>query len=497
MGDDGDLGGENTPSSSLPSRIIAAASSFPPVRFGIKYKDVLSRVAVTVSMLFIIRSGNFVPLPGVDMSLVSPPEDMGSEGERLIRALYGQVHALPASLFDLGISPFINASIIMVILLVMPNDVLKFQWLGNLQEAKKQGKGGDALLNLWINRMALLMAAYLALQRAIELQPSAVFAYGFIPLTALSLVAGSCVMHFCAGIVTAFGLGNGTSLVICTGIVTEYSKTLTGLATGVKANILPLWKLGIVSLGYIAMVIFAIYLTASELRLPILQYSTTVITPPGPKITRRVGEVSPPPTNSFSQLRTNAFKKIAKRLNRTDYYPLQLNTQGMMPMIFAGALYFGFLPKGLELLGFHAMAEYLYLVQNSFFGLIFYGLLVFGMEFLPVAGIKPKEISEYFSLMSVGIQGVVPGKPTEDHMKEKLMKCKFWGGLALGGLAITAALFDQLCQSFLGTTLATTSLLIIVGAVVATTRQLSSLLDAPALSAKLKEEEELVKNLAS
>lgn len=164
-------------------------------------------------------------------------------------------------------------------------------------------------------------------------------------------------------------------------------------------------------------------------------------------------------------------------------------------MIFAGALYFGFLPKGLELLGWHAMVESLLAVQQSFFGLVFYGVVVFIMEFLPVAGIKPKEIAEYFSLMSVGIQGIVPGKPTEDHMKEKLMKCKFWGGLALGGLAVTAALFDILCQSFLGTTLGTTSLLIIVGAVMQTTKQMNALLDSPRLNTQLSAEQRMIRKL--
>lgn len=356
----------HAPSSSQPSRITS-----PILRFATKYKDVLTRAAVSVSMLCIIRSGTFVPLPGVDLSLVSPQADLGNEGERLIRALYGQVHALPASLFDLGISPFINASIVMLVLLFMPNDVLKLQWLGNLQEARKQGKGGDALISLWTNNMALVIAVFLAVQRAIELQPSAIFTHGFVPLTAMSLVAGSCVVHFCAGVVTTSGLGNGTSLVICTGIVTDYCKTLAGLVTGVGTNLLPLWKLAVVSLGYVAMVIFAIYLTTSELRLPILQYSTSITTPPSPK---KTASQRPSASSSFSILRKNALKKIAMRLNRFDYYPLQLNTQGMMPMIFAGALYFGFLPKGLELLGLHGMVEGLYLVQQSFFGLVFYGV---------------------------------------------------------------------------------------------------------------------------
>ncbi len=68
-------------------------------------------------------------------------------------------------------------------------------------------------------------------------------------------------------------------------------------------------------------------------------------------------------------------------------------------MIFAGAFYFGFLPKVLSLLGWHAMTASLAAVHSSFVGLLFYGLLVFCMEFVPVGGINPKEVAEYFNLV--------------------------------------------------------------------------------------------------
>lgn len=147
-----------------------------------------------------------------------------------------------------------------------------------------------------------------------------------------------------------------------------------------------------------------------------------------------------------------------------------------------------------------------------------YGLLVFCMEFLPFGAVNPTEVSEYFGTVregrgrpaagergggghpagacadapppigqqpgppcpppspipcppvpaaqiNVGIKGVPPGHETVQHLKRKVRQAKFWGGLALGGLAVTAHLFDALCASWLGTTLATTSLVIIVGAV--------------------------------
>ena len=73
--------------------------------------------------------------------------------------------------------------------------------------------------------------------------------------------------------------------------------------------------------------------------------------------------------------------------------------------------------------------------------------------------------------INVGIKGVAPGYATTEFLKQKVRQCKFWGGLALGGLAVSAHLFDQLCLNLVGTTLATTSLVIIVGAVLQTARQ--------------------------
>eukprot|EP00878_Enallax_costatus_P042747 GHUV01050206.1.p1 GENE.GHUV01050206.1~~GHUV01050206.1.p1 ORF type:complete len:117 (+),score=9.89 GHUV01050206.1:72-422(+) len=73
--------------------------------------------------------------------------------------------------------------------------------------------------------------------------------------------------------------------------------------------------------------------------------------------------------------------------------------------------------------------------------------------------------------IDVGIRGVAPGYNTQQFLSQKMRQCKFWGGLALAGLAVTANLFDQLCLSIVGTTLATTSLVIIVGAVMQTSRQ--------------------------
>jgi hypothetical protein len=75
--------------------------------------------------------------------------------------------------------------------------------------------------------------------------------------------------------------------------------------------------------------------------------------------------------------------------------------------------------------------------------------------------------------INVGIKGVPPGFETVRHLRSKVMQAKFWGGLALGSLAVGAHMFDGLCAAWLGTSLATTSLIIIVGAVLQVGHQLA------------------------
>jgi hypothetical protein len=97
--------------------------------------------------------------------------------------------------------------------------------------------------------------------------------------------------------------------------------------------------------------------------------------------------------------------------------------------------------------------------------------------------------------INVGIKGVAPGKYTVDFLAFKVRQCKFWGGLALGGLAVAAHLYDALCASLLGVSLATTSLVIIVGAVLQTSRQVASLKEGPALERRLDQERVVIGSL--
>lgn len=455
-----------------------------------RYWPILARLFVTLGMLTIIRLGYFIPVPGVDMARLPAAAD-GMEGERMMRALYGQAQALPASLFELGISPHINASIIITMLLLLPKDLLPFPWADRLREARKEGKGGEALINDKINWLALIFAIYSAVMRALELAPYAVCSQGFVVETSLALIAGSFMIHHCANTITAAGVGNGSTLVICMGIITEYSSTLHNVLVGLESSSLALWKLVALAGGYLGLLLFTVYLASSEVRLPIVQYAKGP--PPEPPAPGAPG--SGGRQELLSAARNMLDRKAQAAGKKGAHFPLLLNSSGVMPMIIASAAFYGILPRAFDFVGLTAVATFIYQLQATAWGLLVYGLLVFCMEFLPFGAVNPPEVAEYFTLIDVGIKGVAPGYNTQQFLQQKVRQCKFWGGLALAGLAVSAHLFDQLCLNVVGTTLATTSLVIIVGAVLQTSRQVESLLEGPRLQHKLDNERTIIQSL--
>ncbi|KAG2455040.1 hypothetical protein HYH02_000865 [Chlamydomonas schloesseri] len=512
-------------------------------RFWYYYKEIIQRAALTLGLLVVIRCGSFIPVPGVDLAAV-PAAAAATAGERLIKALYGQAQDIPASLFDLGISPFVNASIVMAIALVLPPEVSQLPgmgWLGRLRDARKEGRTGEAVINSASHTLALGFAVYAALLRALELEPCALAGggglFGFVPLTMLGLVAGSCCIHMCASTITAFGLGNGSSLVICAGIITEYATTLHTVLAALDTALLAPGRLLAVLGGYLALVLGCVWLATSELRLPVVQYAASAPPPPDAKSPGAGGGLQ----ELIAQARLLGQRKSAERAAlsarggaaataaaggpgggavgaaagaavgsgsgggagasgvspSSEYFPLQLNSSGMMSIVLAGAAYFGFLPKLMELTtGDPAVAMAVAAAQLTPLGLAGYGLTVFALEFLPLGGVNPKEMAEYFNTMNVGLRGVIPGEPTERELRTKLLQCKFWGGACLCVLAVAAQLYDMACVQALGTSLGTTSLLIIVGAVLQTARQVEGLLEGPKLQRKLDQERAAIQSLS-
>eukprot|EP00879_Flechtneria_rotunda_P019900 GHRR01020916.1.p1 GENE.GHRR01020916.1~~GHRR01020916.1.p1 ORF type:complete len:458 (+),score=125.90 GHRR01020916.1:187-1560(+) len=294
---------------------------------------VVQRLLVTVTMLVIIRCGYFIPVPGVDLAAL-PTATSAMEGERMMRALYGQAQALPASLFDLGISPHINASIIITMLLILPKELLPFPWANRLREARKEGKGGEALINDRINYLALLFALYAAFMRAMELAPYALYSQGFVVQTTLALIAGSFMIHHAANTITAAGVGNGSTLVICMGIIIGYASTLHQVLVGLESASLAPWVLLALLGGYLGLLLFSVYLASSEIRLPIVQYSKA----PPPDAAQPGGGGR---HELLSAARALLDKKASAAGRQGPHFPLLLNSSGVMVRLLISSVLVG------------------------------------------------------------------------------------------------------------------------------------------------------------
>ncbi|KAL6753533.1 pre protein translocase secY subunit [Haematococcus lacustris] len=473
----------------------------PALRFCAQYHEVIRRIAVTLGLLAVIRCGLYIPLPGVDMAHLPASAAAATQGERLVKALYGQSQALPASLFELGISPLINASIAITMATSVP-DELAVGWLQRLKEARKEGgRTGQATITSYMNSLSLAVAVYMGLLKALQLSPYAVLGGGsmFLPTTTLALVAGAAVVQYCSSLVTSDGLGNGTSLVICSNIVMDWADALHNMLGRMEAGDISSGTLLPLLATYLLMALAAVYISRTELRLPVVQYNrnsaAAIIKAAG---TASLGAERSNPaddTDLFVRARAAAELKMAERSTRADYFPLAINASGMMSLILAGILWFQALPAAATVCGLHALNNAILNLQASWLGLALYGLLVVGLELLPLGSLSAKEVAEYCNAINVGIKGAVPGKDTEQLISKQLLRCKLWGGVALASLAVSAHVFDMVCITVLGTPLSATSLLIVVGTVTQASRQFEGLTEGPKLNDSLKREQALIQAL--
>lgn len=203
----------------------------------------------------------------------------------------------------------------------------------------------------------------------------------------VKLHAGTCVIHHCADTITAHGIGNGATLVICTSILADYSETLSAVAGRLQAAALDPGRLAAIAGGYLTLMLCTVYLATTEIRLPMVQYSTSPAVPSGGPGGR---------LNLYAQARQLFDKRQAERKQAASYFPILLNSSGMMPIILTGTVFFQIVPSVIELAGFSAEAAALRAFQYSVVGLLAYGLLIAAMEFLPTGGINP-EVGSGFS----------------------------------------------------------------------------------------------------
>ena len=400
----------------------------------------LNRLLLSLGILVFIRIGTFLPVPGINHGHLAFYLERHSMTKSLVSTFAGN-STFVIGLFTLNIFPYINASILMQILISA---------FPNLSKLQKEG-GGEGRRT--INKLTRLVTLGWALVQSFSIAfylKRALFDWNiYLAIEIIIwLTTGAMIVLWLSEIITEYGLGNGASLLIYTNIVSNLPNFGKNLFVNVGNNV------SFISWLFIALIFFiAIY------GIVLLQEGTRIV----PLISSKQLNQ---PVRSFSTL-TDI---------ENNYIPLRFNQAGVMPIILTTAVLvvptyitnLGLLPI-LTLPAFLKSSKLIYWV--SYFILI----LLFS-SFYSTIVLNPKDISNELQKMAVSIPGVRPGIETTFYLKQVMQRVTYLGAIMLSILATLPNLIETILPGSSFNGLGTTSLLILVGVILDLSREIRSII---------------------
>ena len=406
-------------------------------------EELRKRLVVTFLLVLVYRLGCYIVLPGVDPGQL---EEMRSFTDKtglmqLLDMFSGGAFS-QASIFALGIMPYITASIVIQLLgMVLPS----------FQKMQREGESGRQKLNQYTRYLTVLILFVQGPAYLLNLQHQIGIHFGTLILIALTVIlaAGSMFIMWLGERITDRGIGNGISFIILVGIIArlpeaffyEFMSRLPGSAStqgGLIMFIIEIILLFAVTVG-------AVLLVQGTRKVPV-QYAKRVVG------NRQYGGVR-------------------------QYIPLKVNAAGVMPIIFAQAIMF--IPLTLASYGssesgtgfLAAFTD----INGFWYNLVYFVMIVAFTYFYTAITVRPTQMAEDMKRNNGFIPGVKPGKPTAHYLDQIMSRITLPGSLFLGIVAIMPAFARSLgissnfAQFFGGT-----SLLIMVGVVLDTLQQIES-----------------------
>jgi len=417
-----------------------------------KIEDLRKRILYTLGILLIYRMGSYVVIPGVDPSMLASLQNQSSGGLLGLLNMFSGGAFANASIFALGIMPYISASIVMQLL------APAIPYFAKLQKEGESGRKKINQITRYLTVVILIFQspAYIA-NLVSQLPPEAISPFdpnvtshsifSFFGLSSvIILTARSMFIMWLGEKITDKGLGNGISLIIMIGIIARlpfalFSELVSRMEQ--KGGGLVFFVVEIALL--VIVILITILLVQGTRRIPV-QYAKRIVG------NKQYGGVR-------------------------QYIPLKVNAAGVMPIIFAQAIMF--LP--LTIAGFAAsdtltgIARVFTDYNNCWYNFTFMILIVFFTYFYTAITINPNQMAEDMKKNGGFIPGVKPGKKTAEFIDTIMSRIILPGSLFLGLVAIMPALVrlvgvtSQFAQFYGGT-----SLLILVGVVLDTLQQIES-----------------------
>ncbi|KAI3678934.1 hypothetical protein L6452_38238 [Arctium lappa] len=423
--------------------------------------EIRRRLFVTAALLVISRVGYFIPLPGFDRRLV--PENYLSFVSGSVEELGELAPELKLSLFQLGISPQIGASIVMQVLCYVVPSLVKLRKEG--LDANEKIKGYIWWLSLGFAILEALIISCFSLSYSIY-AANASQRVKHVMLTTMLLVCGAMSTTWICDKISDSGFGHGSSLLICVNILTGYIETLHKMLSQLSGSAVG-WGPYILAVSgvFIVVTMWAVVVTQGCRKIKLQYY--------GFKLASSTREGSP--VTEVEQ-----------------YIPFNINPSGMQPVLTTSYL-----------LGFPAIVASFFssrfwnnvreiLNPESSLGAApwvyytIYAFFVFLFNIFDIANM-PKEIAEYLNKMGARIPNVKPGKATVEYLAKIQASTRFWGGLLLSILATSSTILDHyLRKTNEGFSIGFTSVLIIVGSIIELRRSYQAYNVMPSLSKALK-----------
>ncbi|RZP10521.1 MAG: preprotein translocase subunit SecY [Flavobacteriales bacterium] len=418
-----------------------------------KIEELRIRIGVTLSILLVYRVGAQITLPGIDaLQLAELGDRTGGGGLLGVLNMFTGGAFANASVFALGIMPYISASIVVQLMGVA---------LPYLQKLQKEGESGRKTLNqitrwLTIAICVVQAPAYLYGLSALGVPDSAFIlgkSFSFMIPSVIILVTGTIFAMWLGEKITDKGIGNGISLLIMVGIIATLPMSFTQeVISRVSENNGGLILILIEMILWIIIILLSILLVLAVRQIPV-QYA-------------RRAQMGANNSNLFG---------------RRQYIPLKLNASGVMPIIFAQAIMFAPSYIG-RLIGNNEVGQWIQVNFSDIFGLwynIVFGLLIIIFTFFYTAITVPtNKMSDDLKRSGGFVPGIRPGNETSEFLDNVMSQITFPGSLFLAALAVFPAIVVKLMGMQQGWALfyGGTSLLIMVGVAIDTIQQVNSYL---------------------
>jgi preprotein translocase subunit SecY len=370
--------------------------------------ELRQRILFTLGMLAVYRVGAFIVTPGIDPDVVRTFFESMRDTVFGLFTLFSGGALEQLSIFSLGIMPYISASIIFQLLTIV---------IPQLEELKKEGEAGQRRINQWTRYATIALALFQSALIAVALErgqfgEGAVLnpGWSFRILCMITLTCGTAFIMWLGEQITERGIGNGISMVIFSGIIIRIPSAIGNLFQLIRTDQFTLLGTLILLAFSVVVILVVVVVERGQRRIP-LQHA------------RRV---------------------VGKRIQQggMSYFPLRVNTAGVIPAIFASSLLMFPLTVG-QFTNSPVVKDFIdtYLNPSSnLYQVIYVGLIVFFCYFYTAIVINPADVAENIKRSGAYIPGIRPGKKTAEHIDRILSRITLIGAIYISAVCVLPTL---------------------------------------------------------